>query len=170
MRSVKAEKRLQSYRKFRKILETSRLGVCGGQGGCFIVNSKKRVAQKLHIVILLHYGLVTFRFHFRKYRKTIMFMIVWFLDVSMTPQTIFFKLWRLKILQNIQENTKLFLGNTIFGIFEIPEFDKCENCCKGGADKSWRFVLQIRENLAHGINIFQKSRIDQLSLNMGSIS
>ena len=34
-----------------------------------IVNMKKRIAQKLHIIILLQLGLVTFRFHVGKNSK-----------------------------------------------------------------------------------------------------
>ena len=38
-------------------------------GDCWvisIVNIKKRIARKLRIIILRHFGLVTFQFHFRK--------------------------------------------------------------------------------------------------------
>ena len=39
----------------------SRFGVWGGLGAIFIVYFKKRVARKPHRVVLLHFGLVTFR-------------------------------------------------------------------------------------------------------------
>ena len=35
-----------------------------GLGAMFIVNIMKRIAQKLLRIILLHLGLVTFRFHY----------------------------------------------------------------------------------------------------------
>ena len=41
----------------------------------FIINFNKRGAQKLHRIILLHFGLVTFRFHLGTLRKVIIFMI-----------------------------------------------------------------------------------------------
>ena len=39
------------------------------------VNLIKRFAQKLHRIILLYLKLVTFRIHFRKIRKSIIFMV-----------------------------------------------------------------------------------------------
>ena len=45
-------------------------------GGIFIVNVViERLTQKLHRIILLQFGLVTFRIHFRKTRKPFMFMV-----------------------------------------------------------------------------------------------
>ena len=40
-----------------------------------IVNFQKRGAQELRRIILLHLGLVAIRFHLRKTRKSIIFMI-----------------------------------------------------------------------------------------------
>ena len=40
-----------------------------------IVNIIKRIARKLRRTILRHFGLVTFRIHFRKTRKPITFMV-----------------------------------------------------------------------------------------------
>ena len=37
----------------------------GGWGDIVIVNIIERIAQKLHLIILLHFQLVTFRIHFR---------------------------------------------------------------------------------------------------------
>ena len=47
----------------------------GGSGAIFIVSFIKRLAQKLRRIILLHFGLVTFRIHLKKTRKPYIFMI-----------------------------------------------------------------------------------------------
>ena len=62
------------------------LGSWGVWGAISIVDFKKRVARKLHRIILLHLGLVTFRFHFGKPEQSL-FDFGGFLDVSMIPQT-----------------------------------------------------------------------------------
>ena len=49
------------------------LGVSGG--AILIFNLNKRVAQSSVVLILLHFGLVTFNFHFPKAPKVINFMI-----------------------------------------------------------------------------------------------
>ena len=75
----------------------------GVWGVFFIVNCLKRVAQSLRRIILLHFGLVTFRIHFGKTRKP---SFLWFsdlADVTMTPQTNYLQLWRHQLLQVIQE-------------------------------------------------------------------
>ena len=53
----------------------------------------ERCDQKLRRIILLHFGLVTFRFHHGSPLKPFIFMISGFSDVSMTPQTNYFYLW-----------------------------------------------------------------------------
>ena len=65
-------------------------GVWGVYGTIFIVDFKKNPARKLRITILLHFGLIAFRFHFGTTRKSLMFMVFGFLDVSMTPTTNYF--------------------------------------------------------------------------------
>ena len=47
----------------------------------------KRIAQKLRIIILLHFGLVTFRFHFGETRKVIISMIFGTSGRDHGPQT-----------------------------------------------------------------------------------
>ena len=42
----------------------------------FIVNIIKRIAQKLRSIILLHFGLVTFRIYFGKKRQVIIFIVL----------------------------------------------------------------------------------------------
>ena len=61
---------LRKSRKFR-ILGLGRVG-----GFIFIVNFKKRVAEKLRRIILLHLGLITCRFHFGKNRTPLIFMVL----------------------------------------------------------------------------------------------
>ena len=94
------------------------LGVLGG--GICIVNFKKRVARKLHRIILLHFGLVTFRFHSGRTLKPLMFMISDLVDVSMTHNTNVIHLRRhqdtsnnLRKSQNVFRNMKC--GHIIFG-------------------------------------------------------
>ena len=48
-----------------------------GPGDLFIVNVIKRIAQKLRIIIVLRFWLLTVRFHFGKTRKHFMFMVFW---------------------------------------------------------------------------------------------
>ena len=52
------------------------MGSGGILGDHLIVFFIKRLSQKLRIMILLHFGFVTFRFAFRKTRKVIIFMFV----------------------------------------------------------------------------------------------
>ena len=81
-----------SCRKSGKSGETPDFGSEGSGGGgggvMFILNVKKRVARKLHIMILLHFGLVAFNVHFPKKKE---YHYVLFLsdlvDVPMTPNT-----------------------------------------------------------------------------------
>ena len=50
-------------------------GVWGVLGAILIANLNKRVAQRLHRIMLLHFGPVTFKFHFPKVRKVFIFTI-----------------------------------------------------------------------------------------------
>ena len=102
-----------------------------GSGGVWkaIVNItlNKRIAQKLRIIILLHFGLdllVTCRFHFGENPKTRDFHD--FRTCPWLPEPIIFNLWDTKILQETQENTKAFQKN-VFGnsrILEIANYGK----------------------------------------------
>ena len=70
-------------------------GGWGGGGGILAVNIIKRIGQKLRRIILLQFGLVNFRFHFRKTPKVIIFMFFSDLaDVSMAPKTNLIYFWR----------------------------------------------------------------------------
>ena len=61
---------IRLYKGFGEI----RIWDLGGLGTIFIVNSKKRVTRKLRRITLLHFGLVTFNFHFPKFPQSIIFM------------------------------------------------------------------------------------------------
>ena len=52
-----------------------RFEVWGGLGGKFLVSSNTRMARKLRRIILLHFGLVTFNFHFPKFPHIFIFMV-----------------------------------------------------------------------------------------------
>ena len=58
------------------------------------INVKKRVAQKLRIIILLHFGLITFRIHFGKTPNPSFSCFSDLADVTMTPKTNIIYLWR----------------------------------------------------------------------------
>ena len=72
----------------------------GVWGTIFIVSFERRVARKLRNIILLHFGLVTFRFHFWKFRKVMSCIVFEFLEVSMPPATNYFYLWRDQMTPN----------------------------------------------------------------------
>ena len=63
------------------------LGSEGVWGAIFTVNIKKRVAQKLRRIIVLRFGLVPFRIHFRKARQLSFSLFSGVADVTMTPKT-----------------------------------------------------------------------------------
>ena len=73
----------------------------------------KRYAQKLCNIVLLQFELITFRFHYWNTLKPIIFMISGFSDVSLSPKTIHFYLWRDQIPPNKSRNPKSFFGNII---------------------------------------------------------
>ena len=77
--SEKPEIRVDSlfnYNRFLKIIWVffDVLGSDGVRGSTFNVNSNKMVAPKLRRIILLLFGLITFKFHFGKIQKVIIFM------------------------------------------------------------------------------------------------
>ena len=116
----------------------------------------KRLAQKLRRIILLLFGLVTFRFHFGKTRKLMIFMVFGFWDVTMTPKTNIICLRRhqdtpinsIKILE-------IFFKKIIYGNVKSLEMGHFENF---GRDRGVPTVrLTFFENLEYEINIFQKA-------------
>ena len=86
-----------------------------GLEAIFIINFKKRVAQKLRRIILLHYGLVTFRFRFGKIEKS---SLSWFSDLAdatMTSQTDYYWLWTQQGISKHTRNSESCLEKYYFG-------------------------------------------------------
>ena len=65
-----------------------------GLGVISIVDIIERIAQKLRIIILLHFGLGTFRIHFGKTQQVIMFMVFGLSGRVYDSQNQFIHLWR----------------------------------------------------------------------------
>ena len=82
-----------------------------GSGGSFLV---KRIARKLRRIILLHFGLVTFRFHYWKTLKSLIFMISGFLGVTMCSKTNIVYLWRHQDTPNNSRKYRRIDGNILF--------------------------------------------------------
>ena len=134
--------------------ETSWFGVWVVWGAMFLVNFVKNVAPKLCRIILLHVGLVTFRFHFGKARKPIMFMVFGFLDVSMTPKTnITLETQNIsKYLQMTQEHPKSFLKHNVFRNTSIGNRTFWKHGRGGGTDnpkvpsnKNWAAWMWVQD-------------------------
>ena len=70
--------------------------IWGLWGPISTVNFKEKVAQKFHTIILLHLGLITFRFHFGKARKP---WFSWFSDFGTCPWLL--TLWETGTFENI---------------------------------------------------------------------
>ena len=79
------------------------LGSGGSWEPFFNINSNKRIAQKLRRIILLHFGLMTFHFHFPKNQKVLKFMIFGPSD----PKTNYLWLWLCRITSNNEERTQI---------------------------------------------------------------
>ena len=95
-----------------------------------MVNLRKG-GQKLRRIILLHFGLVTLRMHFGELPKSS------FLDVSMTPKTNCFKLWRHQMSPNNSREIPTHFQNIL--LLEMSEFRKSNILNifeKTGSDKS----------------------------------
>ena len=105
-------------------------------GGIFTVKVFKRLAQKLRRIILLHFRLMTFRFHYGRSLKHDNCMIL-FSDVSMTPQTNM--IYLAKILWLTREKHKSLKRITLEKSQNrvSPSFWKL---CKRRAPGKWRSV------------------------------
>ena len=90
-----------------------------GLGAISTVNFKKMFARRLRIIILLHLGLITFRIHFWKTRKTLISSFSDLADVTMTPETNYIRFGQ---HQDTSNNTRKY--STIFGKYY---FWKCPN-------------------------------------------
>ena len=148
-----------SHSKFGNSGKNPDLGSGGGLGGIAIVSFKKRVARKLRRIILLHFRLEPFRFHFGKTRKPFIFMVFGILDVPSASQTNHFKFSIHHISPNI---SRILKANALSkqSYFEIS--NSCTpNISKGlettRTETSCRFVVFLFGNLEHGINIYQKA-------------
>ena len=98
-----------SYKKSWKIRDTMRFAGLGGLRRVIsIVNNMQGIAGKLHRIILLHLGLVTFRFHYGRNRKPTMSMISGLMDVSPSPKNnILFIFGNTRTLQIIREKSQI---------------------------------------------------------------
>ena len=103
-------------------------------GHLFLVSLWKRYGQKLRRIILLQFGLVTFRFVYGRDRKPIVSMISGFLDVSLSPNQYF--LWRHQdTLENPRKANNLF-NTIIVGNLKKLELEFLIVGEKAGAEKS----------------------------------
>ena len=82
--------------------------------------------------------ILTFRFHYGKTRKPVMFMISGFLDVSMTPRTTQVHLWRHQDTSKKPRNPKSVLKNIILGnLIGKDGHRKVMKICLKNYWKSW---------------------------------
>ena len=142
-----------SYRKSMKIPKIRIWGL-GGLGAIFTVNFKKRIAQKLRRIILLHFGLPTFGCHSGKTQKPFIFMIFGFWDMFMTPKTNLLNFGDTKVLQERQEKTQIPFRNIFWKISDLGN----RTCWKRRAPEnpgdssldscnSWIWYQYLQENM-----------------------
>ena len=113
--------------------------------------------QGLRRIILLHFGLATFRFSSGKDRKPIMFMMSGFSGVSMIPKTIFvYVCWHQDTSKNSRKCWILFEIELCSYSTNVGDPEQ-QNENKMGFDKSWRSVLKFPRNLEYRMNIWQKT-------------
>ena len=93
----------------------------------FVVNLWKRCAYKLCSIILLQFELLTFRFAYMRTLKLFISMIWGFSVVSLSPQTIYFYLWRHQDTPSNQEN-KAFSKNILLDILELAILNIWKTC------------------------------------------
>ena len=117
-------------------------------GAILIIYCIQRIAQRLRRNILLHFGLGTFRIHFRETRKPLIFMVSDLLDEAMTPKTNY--MW-FGIHQDIFKNARkcyLFLGKDDLGHIKSSYVEIAEQFGKTGGGglitpKNRSIVLEI---------------------------
>ena len=84
------------------------------------VNFIERIAQKLHRIILLHFGLVTFEFDFRKTRKLIIFLVFGPSGRNHGPQNQLFLILEIpRYLTNSRKIIHHLIENMILGNMEM---------------------------------------------------
>ena len=108
--------------------------------GALVVNFKRRIARQICRIILLHFGLVFFRFRFGKTRNPVVFMIFGFLDVSMTLETSYIWLWTHRIVSNNSRNILNHIHFSCKPQDSGKRFFFSERSEKTGTDKYWRSV------------------------------
>ena len=110
----------------------------------FMANLLKRYGKKLRSIILLHLGIVTFRFAYGKDRKPIISMISAFLDVSLSPKTNIVYLLR---HQDTQKNPRKF--KNMFGKYYLWKSHVLEIANFGNVGKDGhRNIMNIRLNFS----------------------
>ena len=132
----------------------------------------EQIRQKLHRLILLRFGLITFWFHYGRAQKP---SFSWFRDFRTypwLPEPTIVIFGDTRTLQMTQENPNRFRQFIILGNPQTVQMTYFENFGKTDTDQSWRSVLKLLEHLVeYEINIFQKHEIGNFeNLNKGSIS
>ena len=75
MKHCAREKKTISSENLGNLGKSNKIRMWGVCGVLFTVNFDKRVAQKLRRIILLRFGLISFRFHFGNTRKSCIFFV-----------------------------------------------------------------------------------------------
>ena len=133
----------------------------------------ERIARKLRRIILLQFGLVTFRLHYRRILKPLIFMISGFSDVFLIPKTNSFLFGDAMILQFMQGTTHT-IENRIFGNPKMLTIENVEIVLEDwaptthedsfcnllkivylGSTSSKQHEMFVFENLEYEINIYQ---------------
>ena len=107
------------------------------------VNTNKRITGKLRITILLHFGLVTFRSAYGKYRKPFISMISGFSDASLSPKTNIIHLWRHQGTTKNRKTSHMFFINIRMWEIQISVFVSYKNRAPGNPDDPSNTILKI---------------------------
>ena len=111
-----------------------------------MVNLWKRYGKKLRSNILLHFGLITFRFGYGRDRQPIISVISGFSDVSLSPKTNIIYLWRHQDTSNNPRTIQIIFWNIMFGNHKKWETRNLKVLEKTGAEHAWRPVLNFLGN------------------------
>ena len=117
----------------------------------------KKLARKLHRIILFHFGLVTFRIHFGKDRAVIILMVFGPSGRDHDSQTNYSYLWRHQDTpKNPRTNPNHIQKILFWGHSKSWQIHKLYLFGKAGPEQSRRSAELFLEN-EYGINIFQKT-------------
>ena len=128
--------------------------------GLFYCKSKKRLAQKLRRIILLHFGLELLDLILGKAENP---SFTWFsdlLDVTMAPKTNYFQIWRHQITLNSSRKAPSNFCNILFleianrKVLEIHVLEVLE---KAGCEQILNNPLIFFKNIEYGITIYQNT-------------